>query len=338
MKERLVGMLRCPVDRSALRIESVKQTSANGEILSGRLMSGSGRQYPIVRGVPYLHTEFKSADEAATVGAFGEEWARYDDFAGYMGSSELFSDFSGLRRSDVEGRRILEVGCGGGRWLRVLAEWGAEEVVGVDYSAAVDQASALTSSLPKVHVVRGSALELPFAAEFDLVVCIGVLHHLIDPVQGLRQMRGVVKPVHTVVFWVYGLEGNELYLALVRPLRLVGPRLPSQALVGLSRALASLLWCPLRTSQPIAQSVGIRLPLASYSQLLRRLRFRDLESVVYDQLTPTIARYPKQDEVLSWVARAGGRVQQLTHRTENSWQCHLSFLDEEAATRDRRIK
>jgi SAM-dependent methyltransferase len=331
MKESFVPLLRCPVDGSLLQIDSVADRTPSGDITTGFLRSASGRRYPIVRGVPYVHGEFRSQDEASTVSAFGAEWARYDDFDGYMGSPELFSEFSGLEPSNVENRRVLEVGCGGGRWLRVLAGWGAREVVGLDFSSAVDQAAHLTRALPQVQVVRGSALEMPFAPVFDLVVSIGVLHHLHDPVLGLQGIQRALAGQHRVAFWVYAREGNETYLRLVQPLRRIGPRLPRSVLAGLSRALATALWCHTHSTNRLALAMGIRLPLSAYLGILQRLRFRDLESVVYDQLTPSIARYPSREEVLEWVAHAGGRVERLYHRTQNSWQCHLSFPTQHVA-------
>jgi len=325
MKLSLLPLLCCPFSRGPLVLDTVERTTPKGEIESGTLRAPDGRAYAIVRGVPHVYGDYRSDDEKTTVQAFGEEWARYDDFDGYMGSAELFAEFSGLAPEQLAGRRILEVGCGGGRWLRVMAAWGASEVVGLDFSSSVEQAARLTTEYPNVHVVRGSAIEMPLAPMFDVVVSIGVIHHLDDPVLGLLGIRRAVRERHLVAIWVYAKEGNETYLRLVRPLRRIGPKLPRPVLVGVSRGLAAGLWTYIHSVNRIARATGLPLPLRDYLAMLQRLRFRDVESVVYDQLTPSLARYPSKGEVEEWVTRAGGRPERLYHRTSNSWQCHFTF-------------
>ena len=326
MKDSLVNYLCCPVDRTTLRLMSATR-DARGNILGGSLVSTAGRTYPIVDGVPDLTLPYRTAEEEATVDAFGREWARYDDVDGAMGSAELFRQFTGLEEEQIRGKRVLEVGCGGGRWLKVLAELGASQVVGLEYSTSVRQASRRVTGLENVEVVRGSALEMPFQRVFDLVVSVGVIHHLSDPVAGLAAFRRAAADGHLVVFWVYAREGNELYLSLVGPVRRVTSHLPDRMLAPFSRLLALALWSYAQTINRGATALGWRLPLRDYLSMLTSLRFKDIESVVYDQLAPQIARYPTRAEVLGWVRLAGGEVRRLHHRTGNSWQCHIQFSD-----------
>lgn len=324
MKESLVDDLRCPVDGGRLRLE-VGSRAPSGEIQSGQLISASARRYGIEQGVPNLAPEFRSAPEQSTVEAFGREWGRYRNFDGFMGSEAFFHQFTGLSRQDVAGKRVLEVGCGGGRWLRILSEMGAHSVIGLEYSAAAHEAAAYVSGLPNVEVVRGSALAVPLAPNFDLVISIGVIHHLADPAGGLQNIRKVVAPVHNVVIWVYAHEGNELYLAFASPLRWVTSRCPERLVVLLSKCLASLLWLHIRTVNKMALSIGLRLPLREYLAMLGNLRHRDLELITFDQLTPQLARYPRRSEVLEWITAAGGVVDRMHHRTGNSWQVHYHY-------------
>jgi SAM-dependent methyltransferase len=325
VKETLLPFLCCPVDRSPLSLSRETCHSDAGSVVNGTLISAGGRAYPIVNGIPDLSLPYRTIAEEATVGAFGREWARYDDFEGTMGSAELFVEFTGLTESQVRGRTVLEVGCGGGRWLKVLAELGAREVVGLEFSTAAMQAHRRTTGLRNVHVVRGSALEMPLQPRFDLLVSIGVIHHLADPVLGLSNMRLAAAADHLVAIWVYAREGNELYLSLLGPLRQFSRRAPDWLLATGSRLLSAVLWSYIHTLNRAAIAVGFSLPLRDYLGMLARLRFRDVESVVYDQLAPQIARYPARAEVLEWVGCAGGVVDRLHHRTANSWQCHFRF-------------
>jgi SAM-dependent methyltransferase len=325
MKESVLEYLCCPVTRSSLHVQDAARGPGVTEIQSGYLQSAEGRRYEILDGVPQLQLAPTSADEESTVGSFGREWAKYDDFDGYMGSPELFLEFTGLRQDHIRGRTVLEVGCGGGRWLKVLADLGARAVVGLDAGTSVSQAAQRTARYPNVHVVRGSALNIPLKPSFDLVTSVGVVHHLADPVLGLKNMRQVTLPNHLVAFWVYAREGNELYLSFVRPLRSVTTRMPDGVNTVSSKVLAAFVWVYANTVNRLAAATNMPLPLRDYLVMLRRLRFRDIESVVYDQLTPCIAAYPTRDQVVSWVSQAGGHVERLFHRTGNSWQCHCRF-------------
>jgi SAM-dependent methyltransferase len=329
VKDAVLPYLCCPVSRSPLELDEVVRDPVSHEIISGTLKSFDGRRYQVQDGIPQLALAFKSDIEEQTVHAFGKEWSRYDDFNSYMGSPELFCEFTGLSREDIRGRTVLEVGCGGGRWLKVMADLGAREVVGLDFSSAVIQAAKRTAGYPQVHVVRGSALDMPLLPKFDLVVSIGVIHHLADPVLGLKGMAKAVNASHLAAIWVYAREGNELYLRLVKPMRWLGPKLPDRLLAATSRVLTGALWCHIHSVNRLALRFRIPLPMRDYLGMLSRLRFIDVESVVYDQLTPSIARYPTRQEVEQWVQQADGEVVALNQRTGNSWRCHFRFAKSE---------
>jgi SAM-dependent methyltransferase len=86
--------------------------------------------------------------------------------------------------------RILDAGCGSGRFMVDLAKRG--EVTGVELS---DTSVALARQRGIGEVVAGSVLEMPFAdASFDLAVSLDVIEHLEDDIAALRELRRVVAP------------------------------------------------------------------------------------------------------------------------------------------------
>ena len=84
--------------------------------------------------------------------------------------------------------RLLDVGCGGGVFLRHVLDTVGCEVAGVDHSREMVKLSAPLA-------VRGTVEELPFAdGEFTAVSCIVAFFFFSDPVRALREMRRVLDP------------------------------------------------------------------------------------------------------------------------------------------------
>jgi SAM-dependent methyltransferase len=104
------------------------------------------------------------------------------------------------------GERVLEVGCGTGTFLPVLAEAVDEtgRVVGLDHAPAfLEEAASRLVALgltDRVELIAGDALAMPFEdATFDVVHCERVLMHLDDPGAAVREMARVVRPGGRIV-------------------------------------------------------------------------------------------------------------------------------------------
>jgi SAM-dependent methyltransferase len=93
----------------------------------------------------------------------------------------------------------LDAGCGDGRFLAVLPALGPlpRRVVGVDIADTI--LDTARRACEPVHLapelVRANLELLPLAdAEFDLVVSVQVLEHLLDPAAGIRELARVLRP------------------------------------------------------------------------------------------------------------------------------------------------
>lgn len=96
--------------------------------------------------------------------------------------------------------RILDIGCGGGRTLRILAAMASDgRVEGIDYSpASVSVALGTNADLVasgRVSVQQGTASRLPFAdATFDLVTAVETHYYWPDLQHDFREVLRVLKP------------------------------------------------------------------------------------------------------------------------------------------------
>jgi SAM-dependent methyltransferase len=96
------------------------------------------------------------------------------------------------------GIQILDAGCGSGRNMIELAEFG--EVTGLELADASVEAARERGV---GEVVAGSVDEMPFADDsFDLAVSLDVIEHLPDEHQSLSELRRVVKPGGTLLVTV----------------------------------------------------------------------------------------------------------------------------------------
>jgi len=91
--------------------------------------------------------------------------------------------------------RVLEAGCGTGRWLEEL-QLSAPCVVGLDRSAGMlGQARHSLRSPGNTRLVVGDAGRLPFpGASFDMVFCVNALHHFGEPRDFIAEARRLLRP------------------------------------------------------------------------------------------------------------------------------------------------
>ena len=107
---------------------------------------------------------------------------------------ERFYERCELLLADViEGQRVLDLGCGDGRFSAALVGAGAS-VVGVDASAeALRRARTVAPGAEFVKSEEGAPL--PFGdGSFDLVWCGETLEHVVDVAQLLGEVRRVLRP------------------------------------------------------------------------------------------------------------------------------------------------
>jgi SAM-dependent methyltransferase len=116
----------------------------------------------------------------------------------YVGRRRIIGSLVEKLCATLDNPRILDVGCGTGANLKMLAEYGAAE--GVDIS---QQAVDFCHERGLESVKLGAAEDLPYEDDsFEIVTALDVIEHLDDDVAGLREMRRVLRPDGRLLLFV----------------------------------------------------------------------------------------------------------------------------------------
>lgn len=119
----------------------------------------------------------------------------------------------------IKGKRILDVGCGGGILADAMARSGAE-VLGIDLSVKalrVAQLHALEAQTQGVEYreISAEALADEQPGSFDVVTCMEMLEHVPDPSLVVKACAALVKPGGLVFFSTINRNAKAYLFAIV---------------------------------------------------------------------------------------------------------------------------
>jgi ubiquinone/menaquinone biosynthesis C-methylase UbiE/uncharacterized protein YbaR (Trm112 family) len=334
----LLDLLRCLECGGAIRLDSLAERPGYPELgPDGRLAcENCGESYPLIAGTarmlprplrsrlaadyPLAREAFAPVEREAAAGvaaeddvkqrtadSFAYEWERFGGLRDQWRKN--FVDYMQPHPPEsFAGRLLLDVGTGSGRHTFHAAELGAR-VVAVDLGRSIDVARA--NLPPEALTVQADAERLPFApGTFDLVMSIGVLHHLPDPQRALQRIAPLARPgghVHVYLYWVPEHRWHAGVLRLVSAVRRLTVRLPHRLLHALCVPLAAALmvavvW-PYRVLRrvPRLRRLADAFPLKTYADY----PFGVLVNDQFDRFSAPLERRYTRAEVEAMLTAAG---------------------------------
>jgi len=262
-----------------------------------------------------------------TADAFATSWNNLP--GGSVYTREQYADWMApLAEGDVNGHDVLELGCGNGSLLLHTAGWRPRRLVGVDLGSSADTALVNLQRAGFSNAEIRQADLTRFESEgFDLVYCIGVLHHLQNPEAGFAAVLRNVRPGGRFHCWVYAREGNGLVVALVEPIRKIASRLPwwfTKYAVATPLAVPFYLY-----AKVLRVLVGSRTdamkgaPLRDYCLWIAPREFAFFRHVAFDQLVTPQTAYIKREQIERWLSDAPEVEPESSYiifRNGNSWK------------------
>ncbi len=308
MRPELLDLLRCPHSGSRLTLDVAREV--DGRVLEGTLVAvDGGARYPVRGGIPRFVPPDNYADN------FGLQWNRFratqlDSHSGHPISRDRFYRFTGWTPDALRGKRVLDVGCGAGRFAEIALDAGAH-VVAMDFSSACDACAANHAGRDTLDVLQANVYALPFApGSFDFVYCLGVLQHTPDVRAAFMALPLMLRPGGALAIDLY----PRLWRNLLWPkywLRPMTRRLPRPQLLALVERMVPVL---LPVSRVLGRVPGIGrqlrhvVPVSNYEGILP-LDERQLHEWgvldTFDMLSPE-HDHPQTAATLStWMHHAG---------------------------------
>lgn len=168
----------------------------------------------------------QSTQDYETAQAFSTSWNNLPQGSVYN-REQVLDWLSPLTPEDFKGKKVLELGCGNGSIMYHIAQFEPKHITGVDLGDSVQTARQNMASIsPEIWSIEQGDLTTFESEGFDIVYCIGVLHHLKTPLEGFRAVLRNTKLGGRFHCWVYAYEGNAIVRGFVDPLRRLCSRFP----------------------------------------------------------------------------------------------------------------
>jgi SAM-dependent methyltransferase len=270
-------------------------------------------------------TQNKQSKDKKTADAFATSWNNLP--LGSVYTEDQFVDWmEPLTSRDVENKRVLELGCGSASLMVHMASWQPAYLEGVDLGDSVASAEQNLSQIPfKNWKVTKDDLTTFKSSGFDLVYCIGVLHHLKNPKDGFDSIVRNTVPGGRFHCWVYAREGNSVIVYVVDPIRKVASRLPwwfTKYFLATPLVVPFYVYAKILNFLPKV-SLLKRLPLYEYSLWIAKRNFMFFRHVAFDQLVTPQTAYIPRTTIESWLQsnpEIDAKSTYVIMRNGNSWK------------------
>jgi ubiquinone/menaquinone biosynthesis C-methylase UbiE len=251
--------------------------------------------------------------DTSVVESFGREWQKFDHSAVDAGELEAIFEkyFEIFPWSELPSSAVgFDLGCGSGRWAyRVANRVGVLHCIDAS-AAALEVARRNLAQLGNCQFHCASVDALPLAENSaDFGYALGVLHHVPDTQQGMRECVKRLKPGAPFLLYLYYAFDNRPWWfrsiwSLSDLVRRLLSRLPFRVTSLLCEAIAALVYWPLARTAKLMERTG--LPIAHFPLSLYRNRsFYIMRNDALDRFGTRLEKRFTRVQIREMMERAG---------------------------------
>jgi ubiquinone/menaquinone biosynthesis C-methylase UbiE len=266
-----------------------------------------------------------------TVAGFGEEWSTFDQSTLSPSEQEsIFLQYFAIFPWDQIPINAVgfDLGCGSGRWARLVARRvGNLHCIDVS-SAALDVARRNLAGEARCvfHEASVDAIPLPDSS-MDFGYSLGVLHHIPDPAAGITSCAAKLKTnAPFLVYLYYAFDNRPWWFRqiwrMTDILRKFVCRLPKRARVGVTTAIAGIVYYPTARTLLLLEKLGMKvdpLPLAAY----RQLSFYTMRTDALDRFGTRLEFRFTKNQIRTMMEAAG--LERITFSSGPPYWCAVGY-------------
>ena len=297
-----------PLTKQPLKLTVQEQQGPH--VITGQLTSDS-YQYPVTNGIPRLTpksdidpSQAFTTHQQSTADSFSYEWNNIYQENNYEKQNFLHFLSPFIKEKDLSGKKLLDVGCGSGRFTKQAALCNAEIVIATDHGSSVDIAFKLTKDLPNTCIVQADLYHMPLHNFADLTFSIGVLHHLPKPQAGFNQLPATVKPGGKLLIWVYNRRHNFRAVYIFETVRKITRHIPKALLFRLgylpAAGVHTINYLTHYLNWIRAKSLAKKIPFSYYANFPFSMKVND----AFDVLATPKSNYYYVEEIERWFHQA----------------------------------
>lgn len=266
-----------------------------------------------------------------TVAGFGDEWTKFDHSTMLQSELERSFDlyFSIFPWASLPARAVgFDLGCGSGRWAKLVAQR-----VGTLYcidasAAALAVAQKNLASLTNVEFCQASVDAIPLASEsMDFGYSLGVLHHVPNTLAGMKACVEKLKSgAPFLVYLYYAFDNQPVWFCLLWKLSEVGrstiSRLPFRLKSIVCQLIAAVVYFPLARLARLAEKLSCDVtsfPLSWY----RDISFYAMCNDALDRFGTRLEQRFTKEQIRQMMEAAG--LERIEFSSQQPYWCAVGY-------------
>lgn len=248
-----------------------------------------------------------------TVAGFGDEWSRFDQSK--LRGEELRAGFDRYFHifpwAELPTESVgFDMGCGSGRWARLVAPR-VKELVCIDASEeALGVARRTLRGVPNVRFLHASVGDIPLEDEsMDFAYSLGVLHHVPDTAAGVAAcVKKLKRGAPFLLYLYYSFDNRPSWFRRLWEASEIGRRviadLPFSARYAASQTIAAAVYLPLARTARALERAGVdveNFPLSAY----REASFYSMRTDALDRFGTRLEQRFSREQISRMLERAG---------------------------------